>query len=302
MIGQSRAGDAVTCEDVGCGGALTVLMKEAVMPTLMQTIEGTPVFVHAGPFANIAHGNSSIIADRIALKLVGADGFVCTEAGFGADIGAEKFFNIKCRTSGLVPNCMVLVVTIRSQKMHGGGPPVSPGKPLDQVYKEENLELLEKGAENLQRQVRSALKSGVAVVVAINRFATDTDAEIDLLKRKALEAGAVGAVMANHHGQGGAGAAELAEKVVEVCEQSRASGSTFKFLYPLEGTSIKQKIETIAMEIYGADGCDYSEEAEKKIETFTRLGCSELPICMAKTHLSFTSDPKLKGPFDRRSR
>ena len=295
VIGQSRAGDAVTCDDIGCGGALTVLMKEAVMPTMMQTIEGTPVFIHAGPFANIAHGNSSIIADRIALKLVGPEGFVCTEAGFGADIGAEKFFNIKCRTSGLTPNCMVLVCTIRSQKMHGGGPPVTPGKPLAQAYKEENLELLERGACNLQRQISSALKSGVPVVVAINRFKDDTDAEVSLLKAKALEAGAAGAVMANHWAEGGAGAAELAEKVVEVCAASRAQGSTFKYLYPLEGTSIKEKIETIAVEIYGADGCDYSEQAESQIETYTRLGYTELPICMAKTHLSFSSDPKLKG-------
>lgn len=296
VIGTSRKGDAVTADDLGCGGALTVLMMDAIMPTLMQTIEKTPVMIHAGPFANIAHGNSSIIADRIALKLVGEDGYVCTEAGFGSDIGAEKFFNIKCRASGLVPSCMVLVCSIRSQKMHGGGPPVTPGKPLAQEYKQENLELLEAGAANVQRHITSAKKFGVPVVVAINRFKDDSDAEVELLKAKCLEAGASAAVMANHWAEGGLGAVELGKAVVEVCEKERAQGgSNFKFLYELEGTTIKEKIETIAKEIYCADGVTYSEEAERKIETYTRLGWDTLPICMAKTHLSFTSNPSIKG-------
>lgn len=295
VIGTSRAGDAVTSDDLGCGGALTVLMMDAIMPTLMQTIEGTPVLIHAGPFANIAHGNSSIIADRIALKLVGEDGYVCTEAGFGSDIGAEKFFNIKCRASGLVPNCMVLVCSIRSQKMHGGGPPVTPGKPLAQEYKEEGLDLLEKGAENVVRHITSAAKFGVPIVVAINRFKDDTDNEVELLKSKCLEAGAAGAVMANHWAEGGLGALELAKKVEEVCAKEKEEGSKFKYLYKLEGTTIKEKIETIAKEIYCADGVDFSEEAEAKIATYTRLGWDNMPICMAKTHLSFTSDPKIKG-------
>eukprot|EP01046_Picozoa_sp_COSAG06_P008034 COSAG06_NODE_402_length_16190_cov_18.069045_3_plen_524_part_00 len=301
VIGTSRSGDAVSADDLGCGGALTVLMMDAIMPTLMQTIEKTPVLIHAGPFANIAHGNSSIIADRIGLKLVGEDGYVCTEAGFGSDIGAEKFFNIKCRASGLIPNCMVLVCSIRSQKMHGGGPPVTPGKPLAQAYKEEALDLLEAGAENVQRHIINSKKFGVPVVVAINKFKDDSDAEVALLKAKCLEAGASAAVMANHWAEGGLGALELAKAVVDVCDKERAAVkaaggvSPFKFLYELEGTTIKEKIETIAKEIYNADGVTYSEDAEKKIETYTRLGWDKMPICMAKTQYSFTADPKIKG-------
>jgi methylenetetrahydrofolate dehydrogenase (NADP+)/methenyltetrahydrofolate cyclohydrolase/formyltetrahydrofolate synthetase/formate--tetrahydrofolate ligase len=202
VVGRSKAGEPVTTNDLGVAGALTVLMKDALEPTLMQTLERTPVFVHAGPFANIAHGNSSIVADKIALKIVGEEGYVVTEAGFGADIGMEKFFDIKCRVSGLVPNCVVLVATVRALKMHGGGPAVVAGKPLDFVYTDENLELLEKGCANMQHHIRNGLKFGVSVVVAINQFHTDTQAELNLVSAKALEAGASFAVQANHWAQG----------------------------------------------------------------------------------------------------
>lgn len=290
VIGTSRAGEPITADDLGVGGALTVLMKDAIKPNLMQTLEGTPAFVHAGPFANIAHGNSSIVADQIALKLVGADGFVLTEAGFGADIGMEKFFDIKCRYSGLVPNVVVLVATIRALKMHGGGPKVVAGRPLDPAYTEENLELLEKGCSNLKVHIKNALGFGIPVVVAVNRFKDDTDAEIDLVRKIAIEAGAEDAVMSNHWAEGGAGAVELGKAVIAAANKP----SNFKFLYPLD-IGIKEKIETIAKEIYGADGVEFSEEAEKKIALYNRVGFDKLPICMAKTHLSLSHDPTLKG-------
>jgi len=290
VIGTSRAGEAITADDLGVAGALTVLMKDALMPNLMQTVENTPAIVHAGPFANIAHGNSSIIADQIALRLVGADGFVVTESGFGADCGMEKFMNIKCRASGLVPSCVVVVATIRALKMHGGGPKVVAGKPLAPEYTDENLALLEKGLPNMVAHIKNALRFGVPVVVAVNRFAADTDAEIEMVRRAAVAAGAEDAVMADHWAEGGAGAVALAKAVMAACEKP----SNFKFLYPLEW-DIKKKIETIAAEIYGADGVDYTPEAEAKIELYTRLGFDKLPICMAKTHLSLSHNPELKG-------
>ncbi len=290
VIGTSRSGDAITADDLGISGALAVLMKDAIMPNLMQTLEGTPAFVHAGPFANIAHGNSSIIADQIALKLVGPDGYVLTESGFGADIGMEKFFNIKCRYSGLVPNAVVLVATIRALKMHGGGPTVKAGQPLAPEYTEENLELLEKGCSNLSVHIKNAKRFGIPVVVAINRFKDDTDAEVELVRKLAIEAGAEDAVMSNHWAEGGAGAVKLAEAVVAACEKP----ADFKFLYPLD-MSIKEKIELIAKKMYGADGVEFSPEAEKQIELYNRLGFDKLPICMAKTHLSLSHDPALKG-------
>jgi len=287
VIGTNRAGEAVTAEDLGVAGAMTVLMKDAIKPTLMQTLEGTPVFVHAGPFANIAHGNSSIVADRIALKL--AD-YVVTESGFGADIGMEKFFNIKCRYSGLIPNVVVLVATVRALKMHGGGPKVVAGKPLDPAYTEENLDLLRAGLGNLETHIKNALSFGIPVVVAVNSFADDTEAEVELVRQAAIEAGAEDAQVSRHWMEGGAGAVALAEAVVKAAEKP----SNFKFLYPLD-ISIKDKIETICREIYGADGVEYSPEAENKIETYTRLGFDNLPLCMAKTHLSLSHDPTLKG-------
>jgi formyltetrahydrofolate synthetase len=290
VIGTNRAGIPITADDLGVGGALTVLMKDAIMPNLMQTIEGTPAFVHAGPFANIAHGNSSIVADQLALKLVGPEGYVLTEAGFGADMGMEKFCNIKCRYSGLSPNCVVLVATIRALKMHGGGPKVVAGKPLAHEYTQENLELLEKGCSNLLRLIANARSFGIPVVVAVNRFKDDTTAEIDLVRRVSSAAGAESAVMSDHWAQGGAGAVDLAKAVVAACDKP----GEFRFLYPLD-MSIKQKIEAIVVKMYGGAGAEYSPEAEKKIELYTRQGFDKLPICMAKTHLSLSHDPNLKG-------
>ncbi len=288
VVATNKAGEAITMEDVGVAGAATVLMKDAIKPTLMQTLEGTPAFVHAGPFANIAHGNSSIIADRIALKF--AD-YVLTESGFGADIGMEKFFNIKCRYSGLIPDAVVLVATVRALKMHGGGPKVTAGAPLDPAYVTENLELLEKGIANLEAHIENALKFGIPTVVAVNSFKDDTQAEVELVRDRAIKAGAHDAVVTRHWMEGGKGAVDLAKAVVEACEQP----SDFKFLYDLEGTSIKDKIEIICKEIYGADGVTYEPLAEKKVELYTKLGFDELPMCMAKTHLSLTHDGSLKG-------
>ncbi|HEY67130.1 MAG TPA: formate--tetrahydrofolate ligase [Thermoflexia bacterium] len=288
--GTDKNGKPLTAEDLKVAGAMTVLMKDALMPNLMQTLDGTPAFVHAGPFANIAQGNSSIIADQIALKLVGEEGYVVTESGFGADCGMEKFFNIKCRYSGLIPNCVVMVCSIRALKMHGGGPKVVPGRPLDPAYQEENIELLKRGLPNLVQHIENARKFGVPAVVAINRFTSDTDAEIEVVRQAALEAGAFDAVLSEVWAKGGEGGAALAEAVVKACEEP----SEFKFLYPLD-IPIKEKIEIIAREIYRADGVDYAPAAERKIKMYTEMGFDNLPLCMAKTHLSFSHDPKLKG-------
>ena len=290
VVATNKRGEAVTAEDLGVAGAVTVLMKDAIKPNLMQTLEGTAATVHAGPFANIAHGQSSIIADKIALKL--AD-YVVTESGFGADIGMEKFFGIKCRYSKLVPHVVVMVATIRALKMHGGGSKVVAGQPLSPEYTEENLDLLRAGLPNLQRHVENALKYGVNVVVAVNAFATDTKAEVELVRDEALKMGAMDAVVSTHWSHGGKGAKALAEAVVKACEKP----SKFKQLYPLN-IPIKEKIETIAREIYRADGVDYTPEAEEQIARFTRLGFDNLPMCMAKTHLSFSTDATKKGAPD----
>ncbi len=287
VVAFNKRGEAVTAEDLGVAGALAVLMKDALKPNLLQTLEGTAAFVHAGPFANIAHGQSSIIADRIALKL--AD-YVVTESGFGADVGMEKFFDIKCRRSGLAPSAVVLVASVRALKMHGGGPTVRAGKPLPREYLEENLELLRQGLPNLVQHIENARKFGVNVVVAVNAFETDTDAETELVRKAAQAAGALDAVVARHWSEGGTGARALAEAVVTACE----APSDFQFLYSLEDP-IETKIETICREIYRADGVDYTELAREKIAQFTRLGYDRLPLCMAKTHLSFSTDPALKG-------
>jgi len=265
-----------------------VLMKDTIKPTLMQTLEGTPVFVHAGPFANIAHGNSSIMADMIGLKL--AD-YVITESGFGSDMGMEKFFDIKCRYSGNIPDVVVLVATVRALKMHGGGPKVTAGSPLAPEYEREDLDLLSKGIENLMAHIEIANQFGVNVVVAINRFHTDTPAELDLIRHACMESGmVVDAVVTNHWEEGGAGAVELGKAVINAAEKE----SSFQFLYPLD-MPIKEKIETIATKVYGANGVDYSPEAEKQIAEYERLCFNNLPICMAKTHLSLSHDPSLKG-------
>ena len=287
VIGTNKKGKPVTAADIGCDGAMSVLMKDAIKPNLMQTIEGQPAFVHAGPFANIAHGNSSIVADKIALKL--AD-YVVTESGFGADCGMEKFFNIKCRYSGMKPDCVVLVATIRALKMHGGGPKVTPGKPLAKEYTSKNIGLVEKGLCNMVRCIQIAKLFGVPVVVAVNAFPTDTDEELDLVRQAAADAGAEDAVRSTHFMDGGAGAKALARAVVKACEKP----NKFRFLYPLS-MSIKDKIETIAAKIYGADGVDYTPLAEKQIKTYTQAGFDKIPMCMAKTHLSLSHDPLLKG-------
>ncbi len=287
VFALDKQGNPISLEDLGVAGAVTVLLKDAIMPNLMQTLEGQPAFVHAGPFANIAHGNSSIIADQIALKL---SDYVVTESGFGADIGMEKFFDIKCRYSGLIPNAVVLVATVRALKMHGGGPAVKPGAKLAKEYTEENLELLEAGLPNLGAHIKNALRFGIPVVVAVNGFATDTDAEMELVRKYSEEQGAFAAVKTTHWADGGAGAKALAEAVVAACEQP----SNFEFLYPLEW-SIKQKIEHIAKEIYGAADVTYTEEAERQIASYEKAGFGGLPICMAKTHLSLSHDPNLKN-------
>ena len=287
VIGLDKKGDPVTLEQMKIAGAVTVLLKDALMPTLMQTLEGQPAFVHAGPFANIAHGNSSIVADQIALKL--AD-YVVTESGFGADIGMEKFFDIKCRYSGLIPNTVVLVATVRALKMHGGGPKVSPGAPLDKAYTEENLELLEAGLGNLGVHIKNALRFGIPVVVAVNGFKDDTDAEMEMVREYAEGEGAFAAVKTTHWADGGEGAKELAAAVVEACEQP----SNFEFLYPLDW-GIKEKIDYICKEMYGADGTHYEPLAEEQIANYEKAGFDKLPMCMAKTHLSLSHDPTLKG-------
>ena len=287
IVAMNTDGKPVTAEDLGCAGAMTVLMKDAIKPNLMQTLEVQPAFVHAGPFANIAHGNSSIVVDRIALKL--AD-YVVTESGFGADIGMEKFFDVKCRASGLVPDCVVLVGTIRALKMHGGGPKVVPGKPLDNAYVKENLGLLQKGVCNLQRNIEIAKMFGVPVVVAINQFKDDTPAEVEMARKAAEQAGAEAAVTSNHWAEGGKGSVDLAKAVVDACEKP----SNFQLLYPNE-LSIKEKIETIAKKVYLADGVTYEPLAERQIASYEKAGLTDMPMCMAKTHLSLSHDPTLKG-------
>uniref|UniRef100_A0A8C5YSJ4 Monofunctional C1-tetrahydrofolate synthase, mitochondrial n=1 Tax=Marmota marmota marmota TaxID=9994 RepID=A0A8C5YSJ4_MARMA len=290
VVASDKNGQPVTADDLGVTGALTVLMKDAIKPNLMQTLEGTPVFVHAGPFANIAHGNSSVLADKIALKLVGEEGFVVTEAGFGADIGMEKFFNIKCRASGLVPNVVVLVATVRALKMHGGGPSVTAGVPLKKEYTEENIQLVADGCCNLQKQIQIAQLFGVPVVVALNVFKTDTRAEIDLVCELAKRAGAFDAVPCYHWSVGGKGSVDLARAVREAANK----GSHFQFLYDVQ-LPIVQKIRTIAQAVYGAKDIELSPEAQSKVDRYTQQGFGNLPICMAKTHLSLSHQPEKKG-------
>ncbi|HVR33444.1 MAG TPA: formate--tetrahydrofolate ligase [Acidimicrobiia bacterium] len=287
VVGNSKDKKPITLEDLGMAGATTVLMKDTLHPTVMQTLEGQAAFVHAGPFANIAHGNSSILADRIALHL--AD-YVVTESGFGADMGMEKFMDIKCRTSSLQPDCVVLVATVRALKTHGGGPKVVLGRPLDRAYTEENLSLLSAGMDNLLAHIKNAKRFGVPVVVAINSFPTDTWAEISLIREAALAAGAADAVLAEHWLKGGDGATALAEAVVKACEEPKE----FAYLYPLN-MSIKQKIEIICKDIYNAGDVEYSSVAEAQIASFEKDGYGYLPICMAKTHLSISHDPAMKG-------
>jgi len=287
VVAYDKKGNEVTTADLEVDGAMTAWMVEALNPTLMQSIEGQPVFVHAGPFANIAIGQSSIIADRIGTKL---SDYHVTESGFGADIGFEKFWNLKCRISGLKPNAVVVVATIRALKMHGGGPTVKPGMPLDEVYTKENLELVEKGCENLVAHIETVKKSGVRPVVCINGFYTDTKAEIELVRKVAEENGALAAV-SEHWLKGGEGAIELAEAVISACDEQ----NDFKFLYELD-TPLRKRIELIAKEVYGASGVTYTETALEKAKALEADPVSEtLGTCMVKTHLSLSHDPNIKG-------
>uniref|UniRef100_A0A914KZS2 C-1-tetrahydrofolate synthase, cytoplasmic n=2 Tax=Meloidogyne TaxID=189290 RepID=A0A914KZS2_MELIC len=291
VVGNDRDGNSVTVDDLCVAGAVAILMKDTVKPNLMQTLEGTPVFVHAGPFANIAHGNSSILADRVALKLVGSKGFVITEAGFGADIGMEKFFNIKCRSSGLLPNAVVIVATVRALKMHGGGPAVVAGSPLPFEYLNPNVDLVRAGcSSNLRKQVENAQHFGVPVVVCLNRFGSDSEEELAVVVDGCKEQFGVDAVVSEHWAMGGKGAIKLAKSLINAC----AKPSNFKFLYSLDDP-IEQKMRIIAQKIYGANDIEMSPEARKKAEQFCRQGFLQFPVCMAKTHLSLSHDPTKKG-------
>ncbi|MFO8191691.1 MAG: formate--tetrahydrofolate ligase [Bacillota bacterium] len=287
VVAYDKRGKPVTTEDLDVAGAMTAWMVDAINPNLLQTIEGQPVLVHAGPFANIAIGQSSIIADRIGLKL---SDYHITESGFAADIGFEKFWNLKCRMSGLTPQCAVLVATIRALKCHGGAPLPLPGQPLDPAYNEENLKWVEKGCENLIHHIKTIKKSGISPVVCLNHFHTDTDNEIKLVRRMAEEAGARVA-LSKHWQYGGEGALEFADAVIEACEEK----NDFKFLYELD-TPLRDRIDLIAREVYGADGVEYSAEAlekAKKMEEDPKF--QKMGTCMVKTHLSLTDNPMLKG-------
>ena len=287
VVAYSKRGTPVTTEDLEVAGAMTALMHKAVFPNLMQTLEGNPVFVHAGPFANIAIGQSSIVADRLALKL---SGYHVTESGFGADIGFEKFWNLKCRLSGLTPNAAVIVATLRALKMHGGGPKVVPGAPLDAAYTQSNPGLVEKGVENLVAHIETVRKSGVTPVVCVNHFNTDTEEEVAVVRR-AAEAAHARVAVSRHWRYGGDGARELAEAVVEACEEK----PTFKFLYDM-GMPHRQRIEKIAKEIYGAEGVSFAPEAEAKLAALeSETGAQEMGTCMVKTQYSLSHDPLLRG-------
>ncbi|KAG9936245.1 FTHFS-domain-containing protein, partial [Aureobasidium melanogenum] len=301
VVASSRAGEPVTCDDIGVGGALTALMRDAIKPNLMQTLEGTPVFVHAGPFANISIGASSVLADKLALKLAGTEpdedynsrtGFVVTEAGFDFTMGGERFMNIKCRSSELKPDVVVIVATVRALKTHGGGPAITPGAQLPEVYRTENVDILRAGCVNLKKHIENARQYGVKVVVAINKFETDTDKEVQVIREEALAAGAEDAIPANHWAEGGKGAVDLAQGVISACE--KAESNDFKLLYGLEDT-VQERIEKIAKNMYGASGVEFSETAQKKVDAYTRQGFGNLPICIAKTQYSLSHDPDLKG-------
>ncbi|MCA8949833.1 MAG: formate--tetrahydrofolate ligase [Planctomycetes bacterium] len=287
VVGYARDGRAVTAEDLKAAGAMTAILKDALKPTLMQTLEGTPALVHTGPFANIAHGNSSIIADQVALR--GLD-FVVTEAGFGADMGAEKFFDIKCRASGLVPHAALMVATVRALKAHSGRFETVAGRPLPPGLLQEDLDALEAGIGNLEKQIENVRIFGIPVVVAINRFPSDSEAEIAFVKERALAAGASDCHVSTLFAEGGKGGEDLAHALVKACDEP----SSFRFLYPNEA-SLKEKIETLATKIYGADGVDYEPAADKQLALFEERGYGRFPICMAKTQYSLSHDPNLRG-------
>jgi len=287
VLATTTDGKPVTCEDLGVAGSMTVLLVDAIKPNLLQTLEGGPAFVHCGPFANIAHGNNSIIADRLALA---TNEIVCTEAGFGADMGAEKFFDIKCRASGLAPDAAVVVATVRALKMHGGIGRIVAGKPLDPALLEENVEAVRVGAGNLAKQIENVRLFGVPAVVAINSFPSDTPGEVAAIKEVAMAAGASAAVVATHFTDGGRGAADLAEAVWAAA----SSSSQFQLLYPDEAP-LGEKILAIATKVYGADGIELLPPAKKALKLYEDLGFGNLPVCMAKTQYSLSDDANLKG-------
>lgn len=288
VIGRDGSGKDVTAEDLQCAGAMAAILRDAIDPTVMQTTEKTLAFVHTGPFANIAHGNSSILADRVASRC--AD-YVVTEGGFGADMGAEKFFNIKCRASGMRPDAAVLVVTIRALKSHSGHFPLRQGRPLPDELFQENLEAVGEGCENLEAQIANVRAHGVPVVVAVNRFPTDSDAELELVCERAMAAGAEAAEISEVHGRGGEGGEALAAAVIRVAESDAAD---FRFLYPSE-MPLAEKIETLALRLYGAGSVEFSAEAREELSALQEAGHGHLPICMAKTQYSLSHDPQFKG-------
>ena len=288
VMATDTDGKAITADDLGVAGAMTVLLRDAIKPNLLQTLEGGPAFVHAGPFANIAHGNNSIIADRLALV---TNDIVCTEAGFGADMGAEKFFDIKCRASGLSPDAAVVVATIRALKMHGGVGKIVAGKPLDPALLEENVDAVRLGGQNLAKQIENVTMFGIPAIVAINSFPTDTPAEVEAIREVAMAAGARDAVVASHFVDGGAGAAALAEAVWAATQDGSAR---FELLYPDE-MPLAEKIVTIATRVYGAEGVEFLPAARKSLAQFEALGYGQLPICMAKTQYSLSHDAALKN-------
>jgi formate--tetrahydrofolate ligase len=286
VVGYTSGGEPVTAEQLNTAGAMTVLLREAVKPNLLQTMENTPALVHCGPFGNIATGNSSVLADRIALR---CGDFVVTEAGFGADMGAERFFNIKCRTSGEAPDAAVVVATVRALKAHSGKYRIVAGRPLPEELLAENPDDVYAGAANLTKQIENVRLHGVSPVVAVNTFPTDFASEHAVIREVAERAGARFAV-SNHFSDGGAGAVELAEAVAEAAQEP----SEFRLLYP-DDASLRDKIAAVATKVYGAEDVDYSALAARQIDTYEKAGFGRLPVCMAKTHLSLSSDPTLKG-------
>jgi formate--tetrahydrofolate ligase len=288
VLAQTYEGAPVTADDLRVAGAMAALLRDALKPNLLQTLEGGPALVHAGPFANIANGNNSVLADRLALATTD---IVCTEAGFGADMGAEKFFDIKCRASGLRPDAAVLVATIRALKVHGGVGKIIAGKPLDPILQQEDAAAVRRGSANLEKQVENVLTFGVPVVVAINVYPTDTPDEIAAVQEAARAAGARSAVVSRHYTEGGAGAEELAEAVWSIAQEGAPD---FHFLYP-DDTPLREKIETIALRIYGAAGVDELPAATRAIALCESMGYGHLPVCIAKTQYSLSHDPSLRG-------
>ena len=286
VVGYTRDGTPVTAEQLAAAGSMAVMLRDAIKPNLMQTLENTPVLVHAGPFGNIATGNSSVIADLIGIH---AGDYLITEAGFGADMGAERFFNIKCRTSGLIPSAAVVVATVRALKAHSGKYKIVAGKPLPEDLLAENPDDVAAGAANLRKQIANIRLHGVPAVVAINAFPTDHASEHEIIRQIAAEESARAAV-STHFSDGGRGAVELAEAV----EEATAEPSDYHVLYP-DSASLRDKIHTVATSVYGADGVEYSAQAAKQLDTYERAGFGHLPVCIAKTHLSISSDPSLKG-------